>query len=157
MAGRGAEPGQDGQPPGQVVGRGYQGGHQAGTYAGHEDHREVDFAQQEDEDLADGEHDEHDGLVEQVDDVAGRQEQRGPQFEDDDDGDEADDHRQDAAVPRADLPPPRRGVLRQTVGDHLGGRRQGASSGRYVLDRSCRNYRASGAGVFAGLRVGLVR
>ena len=66
-------PDQDAQPPGKVPRRRHQGGHQAGTDAGVVNDGQVDLAQQEDEDLGHGEDSEHHQLVEEVDEVAGRQ------------------------------------------------------------------------------------
>ena len=62
--------------------------------------RKVDLAEQQDEDLADRQDDEHRALVEQVDEVARREEDvvRAHDLEDDRDGDEGDHDGQDAGV-----------------------------------------------------------
>ena len=120
------------EAPGHVVRRcGELGGHdRADTHV--EAGRQVDLAKQQNEDLGHAEDDEIAALVDQVDQVAGGEELAVLALEDDDQRDQADDDRQDAAVTRADLLPLRRNVFAERVGDQLVAPQQyGVGRGRH--------------------------
>ena len=67
--------------------------------------REVDLAEQEHEDHAEGEHRRSGGLADQVGEVDGGEEVRRREAEDDDDDDLAEDDREGAEVPRPQVEP----------------------------------------------------
>ena len=83
------------RPPRPAVGRAREVGHDHPAEAGDEPDREVDLAEEQDEDLAHREQAEDGGLDEQVDEVAGGQEFRVEGLEEDRDQDQPRDDGQD--------------------------------------------------------------
>ena len=96
--GAGEQRGGDRGPPRPAVRRACEVGHDHPAEAGDEPDREVDLAEQQDEDLAHREQAEDRGLDEQVDEVAGGQELRVERLEEDRDQDQPRDDRQDPAL-----------------------------------------------------------
>jgi hypothetical protein len=109
---------QDRDPPGVVQRQQPQRDDRAAR--GGEAGRQVDLAEQQDEDLGHAERDDERGLGHQVDQVARGQEQRALDLEEDHDDDQADDDRQRAALPAADPLQPDPQVLTDRPGQQFG-------------------------------------
>ena len=115
----------DGRGPRPVGALLDQLGHDNAPQAGNEARREVDLAQQEDEDLGHGQQHVHGALDEEVHQVAGREEVRVQRLEEDGDDQEAADDGQDPGVAGAHPRHPRPHVLAERLGHELGGNGHG--------------------------------
>src|SRR5256885_7039553 len=103
------QPGQDGAPPGPFRrGRLYQLDGDRGADAAGVPDREIDLAEEDDEDLAHGQDHENSALLKEVDEISRREEHviGADRLENDGNDEQGEDDRQDTAIPAADAREP---------------------------------------------------